>query len=46
MQKFISGDFKYVYRVARNFYALGWRIAKQKKWSDGTYTLVLEFHDV
>lgn len=46
MQKIISGDIKYVTRVARNFYALGWRLIKQKKWSDGKYTLVLEYQDV
>ena len=46
MQKIISGDFRYVYRVANNFIALGWRIIKHKRWSDGKHTLVLEFQDV
>lgn len=46
MQKIISGDYKYVTRVCRNFYALGWRIVKQKHWSDGKWTFVLEYADV
>jgi len=46
MQKIISGDFRYVARVSRNFAALGWRIVKSKKWSDGKYTFVMEFVDV
>jgi hypothetical protein len=46
MQKIISGDFRYVCRVANNFIALGWHVVKQKKWSDGKYTLVMEFVDV
>ena len=45
-QKIISGDFRYVARVTRNFVALGWRIVKQKKWSDGKYTFVMEYADV
>ena len=45
-QKIISGSFNYVARVSRNFAALGWRIVKRKKWSDGKYTLVLEYADV
>jgi hypothetical protein len=44
-QKIISGDFKYVTRATRNFVALGWRIVKSKKWSDGKYTYVMEFVD-
>ena len=46
MQKIISGDFRYVCRVANSFIALGWQVVKQKKWSDGKYTFVLELADV
>ena len=45
-QKIFSGDFRYVARVSRNFAALGWRIVKQKKWSDGKWTFVMELSNV
>ena len=42
MQKIISGDYRYVARVSRNFYAVGYRVVKFKRWSDGKFTIVME----
>lgn len=46
MTKVVSGDYGYCARVTRNFVAMGWRIVKSKKWSDGKWSFVLEFQDV
>lgn len=43
MKKIFSGDFRYVTRLAKEYYALGYRIVKQKRWSDGKYTIVMEY---
>ena len=42
MKKIFSGEFKYVTRLAKEYYALGYRIVNQKRWSDGKYTIVME----
>jgi len=42
MQKIISGDYRYVLRVSRSYYALGFRVVKFKRWSDGKFTAVME----
>ena len=42
MKKIFSGDFRYVTRLAKEYYALGYHIVKQKRWGDGKYTIVME----
>lgn len=42
-QKIISGEFSYVCRVSSQWIALGWVIIKQKRWSDGKWTFVMEY---
>ena len=41
-RKIISGEFAYCCRAMRSWTLMGYRIVKQKKWSDGKYTFVLE----
>lgn len=41
-QKIISGSYYYCVRAMRSWYAMGYRIVKSKKWSDGKYTYTLE----
>lgn len=44
-KKIISGSFSYVCRQSRIWGAMGYKIVKQKRWSDNSYTFVLEKHD-
>lgn len=44
-KKIISGSFSYVCRTSRIWSAYGYRIVKQKKWSDGKWTFVMERFD-
>lgn len=41
-QKIITGEFAYCQRVLRSWTAMGYRIIKARRWSDGKYTYVLE----
>lgn len=41
-RKIISGNFAYCTRVSNMWYAMGYRIIKQKQWSDGKWTIVME----
>ena len=40
-QKIISGEFRYCTRAMKSWLAMGYRIAKAKRWGDGKYTYVL-----
>lgn len=40
--KIISGSFRYVARVSREWVQAGYSIVKSKQWSDGKWTVVLE----
>ena len=44
-RKIISGDFAYCCRASRSWWALGYKIIKQKKWSDGKWTFVMELSE-
>ena len=41
-QKIISGEFRYCQKTLTSWLAMGYRIVKAKRWSDGKYTYVLE----
>ena len=43
--KMISGKFDYCCRVSSSWIAMGYKIVRQKKWSDGKWTFVLERTD-
>lgn len=40
--KVISGEFRYCQKVLKIWLAMGYRIAKARRWSDGKYSYVLE----
>lgn len=44
-RKIISGKFDYVCRQSHIWGAMGYRIIKQKQWSDGKWTIVMERYD-
>jgi len=44
-KKIISGSFPYVCRTSRIWTAMGYKIVRQKKWSDGKWTFVMERTD-
>ncbi len=43
--KVISGEFRYCQKTLKSWLAMGYRIVKAKRWSDGKYTYVLESTD-
>lgn len=44
-QKIISGEFNYCKRTLQSWLAMGYKIVKARRWSDGKYTYVLESTD-
>ena len=40
--KVITGEFRYCQKTLKSWLAMGYRIVKAKRWSDGKYTYVLE----
>lgn len=44
-QQIISGSFSYCARALRPWLAMGYRIAKARRWGDGKYTYVLQKGD-
>ena len=40
--KVISGEFYYCKRTLKSWLAMGYKIVKARRWSDGKYTYVLE----
>lgn len=41
-QKVIVGEFRYCQKAMRFWLAMGYRIARANRWSDGKYSYVLE----
>ncbi len=41
-QKVICGQFNYCQKTMKSWLAMGYKIVKAKRWSDGRYTYVLE----
>lgn len=41
-QKIISGEFRYCQKVLKSWLAMGYKITKARRWSDGKYTYVLD----